>query len=347
VRNDRLSDIYAQRKHFSFYEQIELARHLLKVPAWHEQGRKLRDELFEQVRITGRAAAVNVPGSSLETATAGQAQLVGLLIDSHTRAEDTDRAFRALLDLRNNGVWTCSCDNAEAMDAAVAYAALQGAPPDLSASAQVLGENVQAHFHGYENAIVERHIPMGKLPRGNAVITVSKTGTGALHYIVAYRYGVPDEQPGVYAGIRLERVLRSAGDEKELARFGLVLPSGSLTLDTGRVFEIEDRITTDHPIDQVVVNDPLPAGFEAVDTAFQTSTRAFEPGIDNWQIDYRQIYRDRVVAFARHLEAGVYAMHYLVRSVTPGRFAWPGASVHPEYAPEDFGRTAAGKLILR
>jgi uncharacterized protein YfaS (alpha-2-macroglobulin family) len=187
---------------------------------------------------------------------------------------------------------------------------------------------------------------MAKVPRGNSKITVSKTGAGALHYVVAYRYGLLGEQPGVYAGIRLERVLRAVADKKELARFGLAALAEQLSLAAGRVFEIEDRITTDHPIDQVILNDPLPAGLEAVDAAFLTSTRAFEPGIDNRQIDYRQIYRDRVIAFARHLEAGVYAEHYLVRSVTPGTFAWPGAQVYPEYAPEDFGRTAAGKVVI-
>ncbi|WP_369010516.1 hypothetical protein [Nostoc favosum] len=38
-------------------------------------------------------------------------------------------------------------------------------------------------------------------------------------------------------------------------------------------------------------------------------------------------------------------MHYLVRSVTPGTFSWPGAEVRLQYAPEEFGRTAESTLI--
>jgi uncharacterized protein YfaS (alpha-2-macroglobulin family) len=53
-----------------------------------------------------------------------------------------------------------------------------------------------------------------------------------------------------------------------------------------------------------------------------------------------------VLAFAQHLPAGVYAVHYLVRSVTPGSFAWPGASVQLQYAPEEFGRTASTRLTI-
>jgi len=335
VREDHLAQIYAQRKMFSLYDQVELARHLLKVPAWHARGTSLRDELFEAM------------GNAGETRKAEQAQAASLLIDSHARGQDLDRAFRTLLDQRTNGVWASPSDDAQAMDAMVAYAALQPVPPTFSANAQVPGRVVHAGFHGYENVILSVHIPLAKLPRGNWAVTMSKTGAGALHYVVAYRHGVLGELPGTYGGIRLERIVRSAGDEKELARFGLAQPAGSLTLDAGRVFEIEDRITTDHPIDQLVLNDPLPAGFEAANASGEIPMSAFEPGVDLGHIDYRRMYRDRVIAYAAHLEAGTYAVRYLVRSVTPGTFAWPGAQVHPEHASEDFGRSAAGKVVIK
>jgi uncharacterized protein YfaS (alpha-2-macroglobulin family) len=51
-----------------------------------------------------------------------------------------------------------------------------------------------------------------------------------------------------------------------------------------------------------------------------------------------------VVADGDHLEAGVYKLHYLVRSVTPGMFQWPGAEAHLQYAPEEFGRTVSTVL---
>lgn len=347
VRNDHLNDIYAQRGNISFFEQVELARFLLRLPSWAPRGMSLRDQLFERMHLTGRAAIVDVPDSSLETLTAGQAQIVSLLVDSRANAEDIDRAFRSLLDLRRNGVWPCPCDNAEAMDAVVAYAATQAKPPDFLATAELPGTVLHARFHGYGNASITQHIPAEKLPRSNATITLSKEGSGMLHYVVAYRYGMRGEQPGVYAGIRLERVLRSAADLHELARFGLALPAAPLTLDAARVFELEDRITTDHPIDNVVITDPLPAGFEAVDATFQTTTHALEPSSDNWEVDYQQISRDHVTAFAHHLDAGIYSVHYLVRSVTPGTYAWPPAEVHPQYAPEDFGRTATTRLVIQ
>ncbi|MEH2172477.1 MAG: hypothetical protein V7K45_06305 [Nostoc sp.] len=46
------------------------------------------------------------------------------------------------------------------------------------------------------------------------------------------------------------------------------------------------------------------------------------------------------IAYADHFKPGVYTLYYLVRSVTPSKFSWPGAQVHLQYAPEEFGRTA-------
>ncbi|MFM7437793.1 MAG: hypothetical protein ACKO2V_04215 [Snowella sp.] len=57
-------------------------------------------------------------------------------------------------------------------------------------------------------------------------------------------------------------------------------------------------------------------------------------------------YRDRVAAYDDHLEAGVYTLHYLVRSVTPSLFDWLGAEVHLQYAPEEFERSASSQLEI-
>ena len=47
---------------------------------------------------------------------------------------------------------------------------------------------------------------------------------------------------------------------------------------------------------------------------------------------------------AESLLPGVYELHYLVRSVTPGAFAWPGAHDYLQDAPEEFGRSAGTTL---
>ena len=83
-----------------------------------------------------------------------------------------------------------------------------------------------------------------------------------------------------------------------------------------------------------------------MDTSFQTATPYFQAGQDSWEIDYKNIYSDRIVAYSDSYEAGIYTLHYLVRSVTPGTFLYPGAEVHLQYAPEEFGRSADSTLQI-
>ncbi|MBV8374100.1 MAG: hypothetical protein JO302_01210, partial [Candidatus Eremiobacteraeota bacterium] len=118
----------------------------------------------------------------------------------------------------------------------------------------------------------------------------------------------------------------------------------TLAVPAGRVFDVGVRVIVDHPVDRLLIEDPLPAGFEAVDTTFRTSSQAVLPQTDSWQIDTQQIYRDRVIAYAEHLGPGIYEMHYLVRSVTPGEYQWPGARAYLRAAPEQSGRSAPSEL---
>jgi uncharacterized protein YfaS (alpha-2-macroglobulin family) len=350
ARSDHLSDIWTLHEKFSYIEQVELARHLLKVSGWHDQGVTLRDKLLEQVYETARHAAVTGP-AGFETGVAGQAQILGLMLDSHLDVNRVDKTVTSLLATRGrDGTWACLCDDAEALNALVAYAQGAGKPGTFTASVAVGALTGHAAFSGAANALHVIDYPLGGksgVAAGKTSATLTKTGDGTLHYAVALSYRPPDVAAGVYSGIRIDRRLHAVNDPAVIASFGLAPVAADAThVTTNRVFEVEDRITADHPLNDVMLSDPLPAGFETVDTGFRTATPYFQAHADNWQIDYQAIYSDRVVAFAHYLPAGVYAVHYLVRSVTPGSFLWPGATVSLEYAPEEFGRTTSTRLTI-
>jgi uncharacterized protein YfaS (alpha-2-macroglobulin family) len=167
-----------------------------------------------------------------------------------------------------------------------------------------------------------------------------------LHYLVAYKYRLQGNQPGRFNGLRVTREISKVNEEKTIQKTGMYAFDKPLTLQPGQVFDIGLEVITDHPVDHVVIKDPLPAGFEAVDDSFQTATPALQAKADNWQLGYKTIHKDRIISYANHLEPGVYSLHYLVRSVTPGIFIWPGAEVHLQYAPEEFGRSADSTLNI-
>jgi hypothetical protein len=176
-------------------------------------------------------------------------------------------------------------------------------------------------------------------------VTIALAAPSTLHYAVTYRYRLAGPQRGQLAGLRITRIVHPAAGASALATMGLALLAQPLTLPPAQVFDVELQVITDHPIDRVQITDPLPAGMEAVDTTFKT-TNVAAPA-QSWQIDDQQIYHDRIEAYADHLDPGIYVLHYIARTVTPGTFAWPGASARLIDRPEEFGRTASATLTIR
>ncbi|MEP0780892.1 alpha-2-macroglobulin family protein [Microcoleus sp. ZQ-A2] len=348
-RNEFLADIYGQHSQLDQVAQIKLARYLSQFPEWQKESQTLFNQLQETVYETGRTATVSLPKgwSWISSATTAQAQALRLFMAQKAQPEVLDRLLQGLLALRRQGTWQTSYDNAEALTALVEYSQLQPTPPNFASTVQLAGKNLQsAKFEGYQKPSLELKVPMAQLPRGRHDLNLKKSGQGTLHYLVSYRYRLKGNQPGRFNGLRVTREVRAANQDKVLRKIGLYAADEPLAVQAGQVFDIGLEIISDRPVEHVVIKDPLPAGFEAVDTSFQTATPYLQAQQDSWQINYQTIYRDRVVAYADHLEAGVYNLHYLVRSVTPGTFLWPGAEVQLQYAPEEFGRSASSQLMV-
>ncbi len=103
----------------------------------------------------------------------------------------------------------------------------------------------------------------------------------------------------------------------------------------------------------VVVDDPLPAGFAAVNLSFETESeelvRELEARKDKswWQgFRHMEMYSDKVLLFADYLEPGIHTHSYLVRALTPGVYSLPGTRVEEMYAPEVFGRGLEKKIVI-
>jgi uncharacterized protein YfaS (alpha-2-macroglobulin family) len=349
-RNDFLADIYAQRGELDRVAQTKLARYLMEFPNWRNEGQTVWNELQETMYETGRSATVNLPQGWgwLSPPTVAQAQTLRLAIAQNTSPEVSDRLLKGLLNLRRNGTWQTTYANAEALTALVDYANTQPTPPNFTATVKLGGNNIDSmQFQGYENPSQFINLAMDQLPQGKSDLTLNKSGQGNLHYFVEYNYRLTGNQPGRFNGLRVDRTIRPAGSDMVLGSMGLSTPEEPLQVPAGEVFDIGLEIITDHPVDHLVITDPLPAGFEAVDTSFETATKAVQAQQDSWQISYQTIYKDRVMAYANRLGPGLYRLHYLVRSVTPGTFEWPGAEVKLQYAPEEFGRSASTVLEVQ
>lgn len=349
-RTDFLAEIVAKSADFDSATQIRLTRYLLRAPGWQATGASMAARLEQTVYVTGRYAVANVGarwgwlGSSVDA----QSQMLQLLLERHAPSEQIDGAVRSLVAQQCKCGWPTTDDTASAVTALSAYAATERLETG-SATASVGDRKIGTVSFGSTASSQMFEVAASSLP-ANVPLSIT-TSAGRVHYLVLYTYPVPADAPGELAAFRVVRTLSdpnaatAARSAPAIATmdFATALP---VSVAAGRVFDVGVRTIVDHPVDRLIIDDPLPAGFEAVDTAFRTSLQAIVPQSNSWQIDASQLYRDRVVAFAQHLEPGVYDLHYLVRSVTPGTFAWPGARAYLRDAPEQFGRSAGTTLAI-
>lgn len=344
-RTDFLQEIVARADSLCSADQLRLARYLLATPGWQSQGSALADRLQQTLYVTGRYSTANVATRWGWTGSlvAAQAQMLQLLLERHAPAEQIDGAVRGLVAQQCKCGWPTIDTTASAVQAIDAYAAQEHLAP-MSVRANVGQTQIASATFGSTAGSQTFTVATSSLHGGSLVIAPQG---GQVHYTVLYTYGVPTNAPGTLSAFRVTREIRNVGDQTPLATMDLAPVNAPVELAAGRVFDIGIRVIADHPVDDLVIEDPLPAGFEAVDTSFATASQSVIPQSDSWEIDTRQIYADRVMAFASHLGPGIYEMHYLVRSVTPGEYRWPGARAYLHAAPEQFGRSATAILKLK
>jgi len=130
--------------------------------------------------------------------------------------------------------------------------------------------------------------------------------------------------------------------------------------EVGDIVEVRLTVIAPHDLYYVVVEDPLPAGAEAIDTSLETTgLLEQDPGLyrqaesEGWYDFYYRWWRwysrsemrdDRIVLFADYLPAGTYEYVYTFRAVQQGEYRVIPTTASEFYFPEVFGR-AEGRLF--
>jgi hypothetical protein len=96
-----------------------------------------------------------------------------------------------------------------------------------------------------------------------------------------------------------------------------------------------------------VIEVPLPAGLEAVDTTIgkggRARVRVSRPG-HGWWVSHQELRGDRAVVFVDHLAPGRHTHSVPLRATTPGRYRMPPARAESMYYPEIYGFTAGEEV---
>jgi uncharacterized protein YfaS (alpha-2-macroglobulin family) len=289
-----------------------------------------------------------------------------IVLNSMVKADSSDAPYRPLvawlLRARRDGRWGNTQENALALESLVNYyRRFEAAVPDFSASVTLSNAPlVTAAFQGRATDAKSTDVPMPKL-LGSAPaaavqpLTFTRTGTGTLFYSARLRYAVDRlYQTGLDQGIRIRRSYAPYVEN------GAKPPSTSYKAgDLVRV-TLTLQLTKERRF--VAVTDPLPAGFEPVESWFATSAAALARDSNDqgdtsgnswfswWErggFDHVERHDDRVALFATRLSEGTHTFTYVVRATTAGSFRTAPAHAEEMYEPEVFGRTATAVIDVK
>jgi len=177
-------------------------------------------------------------------------------------------------------------------------------------------------------------------------------GPGRLYYTAHLKVYLPASELGALdRGISVSRQYVPA--ELALGENGPEINQAAV----GDVVQVRLTLVAPHDLYYVVVEDPLPAGAEGVDTTLATTSElALEPGLTRgsarnpwsswwWRWYTRSEMRDeKVVLFADYLPAGTYTYQYSFRATQPGEYQVIPTTASEFYFPEVFGRSE-GRLF--
>ncbi len=266
---------------------------------------------------------------------------------------------RWLLAARKNGRWGNTQENAWALDALVAYyKAYETDEPQFSATVALGRQTVMREaFSGRSTEAATRAVPMRELapaPAGTARdLRFEKSGPGTLFYTARLQYVVNELfQDSLDPGFAISRSYAPFVDGKDGA--------AATTFKAGDLVRVTLRLSLTKERRYVAVTDPLPAGFEAVESWFATTATDLARAQDQqgdqddrrwwWTqggFDHVERHDDRVHLFATRLSEGVHEFSYIARATTAGTVRTAPAHAEEMYEPEVFGRTATATIEVQ
>jgi uncharacterized protein YfaS (alpha-2-macroglobulin family) len=271
---------------------------------------------------------------------------------------------RGLLGQRQAGKYRTTQESAWALLALDDYRRVaEPEPPRFEASFSLAGRQLGKAGFGAGLPLSERYeLPVAELlKQSSASLRFEKQGSGQLFYEARLRY-VRRELPRqpLEAGFYVEKSLRAVSPEQ----LGTSAPPGVAgRVSAGDLVLVDLTLVTPAERRYVVLEDPLPAGLEAVDPKLLTTadwlrkTGIDEPAdpdamADDEASSYAQtsqrseVRDDRALFFVEDLPAGLGHYRYLARATTRGRFVLPPTRVSEMYTPEVFGRTGGAELSV-
>lgn len=364
----RISSLFESRGAMPLFGKALLLHAMALAGSDRSSVEVLTKEVESSIRLDGaKAMTAENSGNAFVTLLDSETRTTALVLRALLAVDPNHRLGSALaaglLSARDGGAWRSTQETAWSLVALADYRrAQESAEPDFDAHLFVGETEVAgAAFHGRSLSTTTHVVPAGTLTAlGGSTLGFSVEGTGKLFYEARLRYArtvLPTDV--IDRGFYVERRMRAVTADTLGAALDTVPDSTTASFKGGDLVLVDVVVVTPEPREFVVVDDALPAGFEAVDSRLATTSSRLDIGSssprrhtddddasddENASWYRREVRDDRVLFFVDHMAAGVYRYRYLARATSIGRFVVPPSKAENMYAPEVFGRTGAATI---
>jgi uncharacterized protein YfaS (alpha-2-macroglobulin family) len=191
-----------------------------------------------------------------------------------------------------------------------------------------------------------------------------QSGDGQMYYAAYLQAFQPvTNVKSLARGIVIGRQYYDQGDPcfKPLAPGQTAIPCTPVTkAKVGDTLVVKLSIVAPNDLYYVLVEDPLPAGTEAVDTSLKTTSQlaqspelnpvnqpySYYGGWGWWWFNHTELRDEKVALFATYLPKGTYEYTYQIRAGLDGTYNVLPAHAEQMYFPEVFGRSDGGQFVI-
>ncbi len=374
ARRSDLQELLGHSDEMSLSTRIQLLHAMASAQLPQQTLDALLENLLEKVSVGPFEAHVEAVDPALdemfESSTRSTAWLLRAALAVSPDHPVASKLARGLIGLRKHATYRNTQEDAWALLALEEYRVnREQVAPDVTASVRLGdGETREFPFRGLPLHTESVEVPTIELRSAEPnVLSLSAEGTTPVYYAVTLEAAKDGGAArAVDAGMAVDKRMRGL-EPAELQTAARSLPSEwQPSAALGQLVLVDILLESAEPRTQIVIDDPLPAGLEAVEFGFETTTQAlstasnararsdeFAPDRARWgslqrlEPVHREMHDDRVLLFLPAIDAGIYHLRYLARATTPGRFVMPATKASCMYEPEVFGQTRARTFDVR
>lgn len=367
-----LNQLYDARAHEPLFSQALLLHAMARSAMPKSQTATLASEIVARVRVDANAAYADEQETLfaplLDSPSRTTALVLRALLAFDPKHPLASRLAKGLLNARTSGAWASTQEDAWALVALDAYRKNQEAEkPDFDVSV-FLGSSRIGDESFHQRSLLDTRITLApaRAKELGGPLTFAMNGAGKLFYSAELRYEIADlPKKPVDRGLFVQKTMHAV-KLADLAEATQWIPKKtSLYAQAGELVIVDVILESAEPQEQVVVDDPLPAGLEAIDFDLATTGQlhavddavrtdkppphdALDTGMPFREATYhRELKDDRVLTFIPHVLPGMYHFRYLARATVVGTYVMPPTSAACMYSPDVFGSTAASSFEVR